>query len=667
MFVMLNDGGTPKGTDYDMAARILIQRDFMFGLLTSGVAVTLLHGAEFRDSKVGRLRIIMTGIHMDEAKIFSFVLEERFALETRQSFPASLWNAARDGGTELENKLRKQTSQMPLARLRVTPPSLNGLDVLLKGALNYLITHQTELPHLFWELTSIFFLHIMILPTLPVSERARPHEDLNEDLVTKLVGTFLPRINLVMAAFILKTNRFVDIDGRVFTRILRYTISNGHLRSNSLPELVGPEIASRLETVWRSANAPPPDFMKLSTCFPNCGDPESSSTTSDEGAILFTLLPFHNHIFDEELAVVHVTVSDEDRESSSTYLELCQGTPFTDTYHWHANNRAILPKHLGGEGWKDADERSRQRRLRREQRFMLHMHRLSASLTGASGRVLEQMLITPTGRKVSEILDDSRICKPQRREKVLVNQPKKNKPVALSARERIRQEHAREKKAKEDSSSQTWWLEQLRQVEMMKTYESKISGLRGLLRNPRAGAGWLSVEVQLYSLHLTVQQWIVERDPENPGIHDHYTVSIMRVVKELYTSDFLTGTTLGILAGILVSLGFVDYIAPLEDEASRRLQPDRALAFSFVKLLKSKSRKPIHKFMAIKEDPVTWQLRVFGEYMDRSMDGAPDPRVSFQPDAWQREVLDCLDKPKDSLLVVGERFQAQYHYRFVHM
>jgi ATP-dependent RNA helicase DDX60 len=53
MFVMLNDGGPLENTDLDMATRILIQRNFIFGLLTtSGVAVTLLHGAEFRDSKV---------------------------------------------------------------------------------------------------------------------------------------------------------------------------------------------------------------------------------------------------------------------------------------------------------------------------------------------------------------------------------------------------------------------------------------------------------------------------------------------------------------------------------------------------------------------------------------------------------------------------------------
>ena len=604
---------------------------------------------------------------MDEAQIFSFVLEERLISETRKSFPASLWKAARDGGTELENVLRKQTLHAPLVPLRVTPPRLNGPDCLLKGLLDYLVPHHTDLPDLFWELTSLFFLHIMILPTLPVSGRARLREDLDEDVVAMLVGTFLPRINPILAAFILKTNCFVDIDGRMFARILHYTISNGHFRSNTLTELAGPELSSRLETLWKSANAPPPDFMKLSTRFPNCRNPESSPAAPDEGATLFTLLPFHNHIFDEELAVVHVAVSGEDQAASSGSLEFCQGIPFADKNHWHNNHRPILPKSFGGEKPKDADERARQKRLRREQRFMLQMQRLSESLTGASGKALQQTLIPPTRRKVSEIIDDSPVRKPQRDEKVLINQQKKSKPVKLPARERIRQEHAREKKANEDSSSQKWWLEQLRQVEILTTFETKISKLQGLLRNPKTGTGWLSVEARLFSLHLTIQQWIDERDPEDPAIHDHYTVSIMRVVKELYTSDFLTETTLGILAGVLVSLGFVNYVAPLKDEASRRLQPDRVLAFGFVKLLRSKSNKPIHKFMTIKEDPVTWQLRVFGEYMDRSMDSAPDPRVSFQPDAWQREVLDCLDEPKSSLLVVGRRFHAQVHRRFVHM
>jgi len=65
--------------------------------------------------------------------------------------------------------------------------------------------------------------------------------------------------------------------------------------------------------------------------------------------------------------------------------------------------------------------------------------------------------------------------------------------------------------------------------------------------------------------------------------------------------------------------------------------------------------------MHISENPVVWQLRLFGEYMDRSMGSRPDPRVSFEPDAWQRDVLDCLDMGNCSALVVGMVFPVMLH------
>ncbi|KAI9465203.1 P-loop containing nucleoside triphosphate hydrolase protein [Lactarius psammicola] len=640
MFVMLNDGGTPAEDDHDMAARVLIQRNFIFCLLTSGIAVTLLQGAEFRDSK-----------------IFSFVFEGRFGLETHESFPSALWNAVQLGTTKLEEKWTHQFPRMPLAPLRISPPDLNDLDLFLKKVLDHLVPHYNERTDLFWELTSLFFLHIMVLQTLPVSERARQLEAINDDLVTVLIQTFLPDLYSVITTFVLKSNRFVDIDGRIFIAVLHHAASSDRLSTHALETLVGPEISSRLETLWKSTDAPSPDLPKLLAYRPTHEDSESSSAASDEEAASFTLLPFHNEVFDDELAAVHITVAGQGEASSSTLSEFSQDIPFSDTKHWHAHHRTILPKHQGGEAAKDIGEYARKEQLRHDQRFMSQMQRLATTLTGASGRVLQQILIPSTGRKVSEIVDDPLLSWPKRGKKEdkkgLATHQIKGKPNALSARDRIRKEHAREKKAKEDSSSQEWWVEQLRQVEKMATRDLKMSALHGLLRNPKTDTGWLNVEVRLYSLHLTIQQWIAESEPDAPAVHDRYTVSIIRTVKELYTHDFLTETTLGVLASIMATLGFTDHIAPLKDDASHRLQPDRDLAFSFVKLLKSKSHKPVHKFMAIKEDPVVWQLRVFGEYMDRSMDSAPDPRVEFQPDAWQREVLDCLDQPKSSLLVVA--------------
>ena len=52
------------------------------------------------------------------------------------------------------------------------------------------------------------------------------------------------------------------------------------------------------------------------------------------------------------------------------------------------------------------------------------------------------------------------------------------------------------------------------------------------------------------------------------------------------------------------------------------------------------------------------------------MDSQPDPRVSFNPDAWQRRVLDCLDDVDDnqnlnhSVLVVGESL-VDFLYAFL--
>lgn len=416
MFVMLNDGGMPENTDYEMATRILIQRNFIFGLLTSGIAVTLLHGAEFRDSRVSFLRRMTIEFICMKAQIFSFVLEERFGLNTRGSFPTAFWNAVQDGAVELGNKLGNRVSQVPLqvAPLHVASPASNDLDHFLKDVLDHLVSHHAEFPPLFWELTSLFFLHIMILPILPVPDRARQNEDLNEDLVATLVGTFLPNINIIMATFVSKANRFVDIDGRIFATVLRYTISNGLPRSSMLTELAGPEISARLEVVWRSANAPPPNFMKISADFPNNDDSEASSAVSNEELTSFGLLPFQHQVFDDELAAVQVTVSDQTQPSCSTILKFNQDIPFSDTRHWHAQHRSILPKHLGGEAEKPADVRLRRKQLKKDQRFMMQMQRLAATLTGASGRVLQQILILPTGRKVSEITDDLPISKPQR-------------------------------------------------------------------------------------------------------------------------------------------------------------------------------------------------------------------------------------------------------------
>lgn len=67
-----------------------------------------------------------------------------------------------------------------------------------------------------------------------------------------------------------------------------------------------------------------------------------------------------------------------------------------------------------------------------------------------------------------------------------------------------------------------------------------------------------------------------------------------------------------------------------------------------------------YPWMRIHEDPVHWQLRVFGEHMDRSFDSRPDDRVKFEPDAWQRKVLDKLDRDESVLVVAPTRYASSF-------
>lgn len=56
MFALVDDGGTDQDSvDPFAPQRLLFHRVFLCDLLTSGLALALLSGAEFRDSKVSVL------------------------------------------------------------------------------------------------------------------------------------------------------------------------------------------------------------------------------------------------------------------------------------------------------------------------------------------------------------------------------------------------------------------------------------------------------------------------------------------------------------------------------------------------------------------------------------------------------------------------------------
>lgn len=84
-------------------------------------------------------------------------------------------------------------------------------------------------------------------------------------------------------------------------------------------------------------------------------------------------------------------------------------------------------------------------------------------------------------------------------------------------------------------------------------------------------------------------------------------------------------------------------LPPSGSDANQSLQ-SRKIGFRFATL------RPADN-VSVEMGPQEFQLNYCGPYMERSFDSRPDPRVEFQPDGWQRKVLDAIDADKSVFAV----------------
>ncbi|KDQ52162.1 hypothetical protein JAAARDRAFT_73245 [Jaapia argillacea MUCL 33604] len=636
MFVMANDGGLGD-TQTPLAAEIsLNQRVFLLDLLSQGIAVALLEGAEFRNSK-----------------ILSFVYEGRRDAGAREELPAMFWTSVAAVRQTLDLARAPHSVQLD----EVPPERFPDSETCWVGVAHALLSWPQQ--SLFSaELMFLFITHCFLLQAIQVEERARPVEELHPDLDSMLLSDFIPKVLSVLRWGLTHSapSVTIDLDGRVFTSLVRFVLDS----RAPLRDVIGVDISSRAESLWNSVGGPPLDFVKMAVRFP-C--PRAPLPSRQEAAPL-QLLPFDNPVFNDELEATTVDVDEMGELTATTdHLHFGQGTMFSDTNHWHAHKKTILPKYLGGEDPKPVDAKEKRWRLRVQQRFMRNLQWHAATLTGASGSQLQQISIIPggsTSAAAKKARRDDAETSVAVKQKAAQSKAKQAAPKKKSKKDQLLDDIAQSKQKKENDGATVWWQSQLDAMSKMPTSE-KITSLTALSRNKRSQEGWVGTQVKLLRLHLELTLWTEESSPED--VRDRFTISIMRMVKDLYEQTGQTTKSLAILDSVLLAMGFGDYCESLRQTA-QRLDDSHALAFSFIKLFKSKGSVPRYEFMHITESPVVWQLRCFGEYMDRSMDSQPDPRVSFAPDAWQREVLDCIDN-NHSLLVVaptsaGKTFISYY-------
>ncbi|GAW08031.1 P-loop containing nucleoside triphosphate hydrolase protein [Lentinula edodes] len=140
----------------------------------------------------------------------------------------------------------------------------------------------------------------------------------------------------------------------------------------------------------------------------------------------------------------------------------------------------------------------------------------------------------------------------------------------------------------------------------------------------------------------------MKSDPDSS--RDEMVIKILRLlseIKKLPVHPNIPTTANKFLMDVCRSIGFESFTSSLLPDVALSLD---SCAFKPIKLVSK--MVSLYPFMSITVSPIEWQLEHFGEYMDRSMDSAPDARVPFSPDRWQREVLDAIDK-NESLLALA--------------
>ncbi|KAJ6557124.1 hypothetical protein B0H10DRAFT_1967384 [Mycena sp. CBHHK59/15] len=590
MFVLINDGGVVDQGGFQ-AERTFLQRIFLFRIMNGGMAIALLNGAEFRDSK-----------------ILSFVYHEAHR-RNQQPLSENLIHAVDEAKISLDAEMIRHNptclSSLLSAERRCMEQNLRMIDFSRRAVQKLDCGWSLELLYL-------FLLHAAILPDLSLPERAQSCSSLNLDLTVLLSRVFLPEV------FFLASPLPFDIDGRVFASLISAVITH---RSQTLPDIVGPAAYEKVQAIWIHTSLPNPDLSAL--CARHVASPANKPPTPAQALLVYKLLPFNHRMFNSILFPDTVEDKEEDapRESAA---RLDFGIPFSDTRHWH-NSKSILPSHLGGEDQqKVLTERQRQRQNRKNQRFMTTLQKNAATLTGALGASLQQIIIV-SAKKQS---NDSRVSK-GRAEAEVHRLGKKGKPVVLTSAQKLRERIKQEKTASQDDSSYKWWRNELDSMARIESTNRQADKLKSLFRNKRSEESMIGLEMRLYSLDLTLIQWVEDPARESQLVRDEFSLSVMKQVKAICDRKTLTPTAAGVIKAVLVSLGFAAYVPYFHSDSIDI--PDRPLTFTPTKLLKAKA--PQHKFMATKEHPVEWQLRLFGEYMDRSMDSALDSRVTFKPDA----------------------------------
>lgn len=374
------------------------------------------------------------------------------------------------------------------------------------------------------------------------------------------------------------------------------------------------------------------------------------ATASTERAVL----PFKNDVFDKHLAPIHLQV--ENNPDNQFFLG--ESRIFKELSHWHNHKKTIMYK--GPPPVEDKKAR------RRTQFFLAEMQAYAASLTNAAGKLLDPESII-AGQKTQPVkaipsakqngqakADTSK--PPAKGGKKSAGPPKKGgKAAALEAAAAIQ---AGRNQNKADVVVSAW---KIKCKEIMSQGDPEVSyTLTRTHLNSLSSNDELAPEIELFMIHCLLQIWTESRKTKDGAAG----LDIAGLIWDSYLR--LSKVTTGMTPEVIAALESSAKVLGLPVMNFQPNSPSRPLSFIFVDLKQQKLKlKAIGVGdIAIPGGATNFQLEHCGPYFDRAIDSAPDARVPFHPDAWQRKVLDAIDADKSVFVVAptsaGKTFISFY-------
>lgn len=376
-----------------------------------------------------------------------------------------------------------------------------------------------------------------------------------------------------------------------------------------------------------------------------------SASIGDATVSHSAILPFSNPTFDNHLVSINISVA----KPQPPKAEMAR--IFQEVTHWHNVKRRLDPK-----AGQTVSAKEKFWALKRNQYFMAEMLSYAASLTNASGKALDPETITVSDAKkpgLKTLEADKENVPTSKASKVQTGKGAQKGKVGKN--QMIRDEIAATKAAKEDDNVEKvfkGWETARKFFDADTSAKSRYAKARsyfsGLQENKQKH---VRSEVEFYQLCALFEIYQIlattDQEKKQPSSNDTLGAAAMvwDAIRKLVSTNSLTKTIVDNSQQIITAIGLpaVTFPAPVST---------RPLSFTPSLRISSAPKIPLAS------EPKNFQLLHGGPYMDRNLDSAPDPRVPFEPDGWQRKVLDSLDEDKSIFVVAptsaGKTFISFY-------